>query len=89
MHETIKDTTQRVAMEELNTKVKIIKHLGILEYTKGSGLGYPISLIFLVKPLSKIVGGEQARQIAFFDKPPSKTLPEVKDIIKKNFKTSF
>jgi len=89
MHETLKDTVQRVGEEELNTKVKILKSLGILEYTKGSGLGCPISVTFLVKPINKIVGGEQARVVDFFIDPPSKTLPEVKDYIKKGFKTSF
>ncbi len=84
MHETLKDTVDRVAIEELNTKVKIKKMLGFLEYTDGSGLGYPISAVFLVQSLSKkLVGGEQAKTIDYFKKLPKKTLPEVKRFLKR------
>src|SRR3989344_6948849 len=51
MGETLKDTVQRVAKEELNTRVKIQKLFGFLEYTDGGGLGYPISAVFMVTPL--------------------------------------
>ena len=57
MGEVLKDTVKRVALEELNTKVKIKRLLGFLEYMEGSGLGYPISAVFLVKPLSKKITG--------------------------------
>ena len=84
MGERLKDTVQRVAREELNTKVKIKKLLGINEYVDGSGLGYPIAAVFLVQPLNKIiVGGEQARTVDYFTKIPEKTLPEVKRFLKK------
>lgn len=84
--ERLKDTAQRVAKEELNTKVKIIKFIDHIEYTQGSGYGFPISAAFLVKPLSKkLVGGSQAREIGFFKKLPPKTLPEVRKFLKKEF----
>ncbi len=44
---TLKDTVQRVAKEELNTRVKIQKLFGFLEYTDGDGLGYPINAVFV------------------------------------------
>lgn len=37
MREALKDTIQRVAKEELNTKVEIKKLLGFLEYNEGIG----------------------------------------------------
>lgn len=84
--ETLKNTVQRVAKEELNTKVKIKKLLGFLEYTDGSGLGYPISAVFIVKPLTKeLAGGEQAKTIGYFNTIPEKTLPEVKKFLKREF----
>lgn len=86
MGETLEDTIQRVAMEELNTKVKTIKLLGIHEYTDGSGLGYPISAAFQVEPLDQAVGGKQAKTIGYFTQIPRKTLPEVKKFIKKYLK---
>ena len=86
MGETLKDTVQRVASEELNTKVEIKKHLGFLEYTNGSGIGYPISAVFLVKPHNKTVGGEQAKEVNYFKIIPEKTLSEVKRYLKENFK---
>ncbi len=87
MGETLKDTVQRVAQEELNTKVKIKRLLGILEYTDGSGLGYPIAVVFLVQPIKKkIIGGEQAKTIGYFTEVPEKTIPEVNKFIKKNIK---
>lgn len=86
MGETLKDTAKRVALEELNTNVRIEKFLGFLEYTKGSGLGYPIAAVFIVKPLSKkLVGGDQAKTIEFFNALPEKTLPEVKRFLEKEF----
>ncbi|OGM20720.1 hypothetical protein A2714_03490 [Candidatus Woesebacteria bacterium RIFCSPHIGHO2_01_FULL_38_9] len=89
MGETLKDTVKRVAQEELNTKVKIKKLLGFLEYSDGGGLGYPISAVFIVTPLSKnLQGGEQAKEINFFKSVPEKTLPEVKRFLKNNFNIS-
>jgi len=86
MNETLKDTVERVALEELNTKIEIIKRLGILEYTEGSGLGYPKAIVFLIKPLSKkLVGGEEARTIKYFSHLPEKTLPEVKKFVQREF----
>lgn len=82
MHETIKEAAERVAQEELNTKIKIKKLLAVLEYTQGSGLGYPISVMLLVKPLAKkLVGGKQAKTIGYFKTLPEKTLPEVKKFL--------
>lgn len=86
MGETLVEAVQRVAKEELNTKVKIKKLITVHEYTKGSGLGYPIAAAFLVDPVNEIIGGEQARSVDFFTKIPPKTLPEVKDFIKANIK---
>lgn len=89
MNETLKQTIQRVAKEELNIKVEIKKLLGLLEYTQGSGLGYPISAVFLVKPLTrKLVGGKQAKEIGYFKNLPEKTLPEVRKFLKKEFNLS-
>jgi ADP-ribose pyrophosphatase YjhB (NUDIX family) len=84
MGETLKDAVQRVAEEELSTKVKIKKLLGFLEYTDGSSIGLPIAAVFLVRPLSKVVGGKQARNVDYFSVTPEKTLPEVKRFIKRN-----
>lgn len=86
--ETTFDTIKRVAMEELNAKVKMIKLVTVLNYNMGSGLGYPISAVYKVKPLTKnLVGGEQAKNIAYFKTPPTKTLPEVKKFLKNYGKT--
>ena len=87
MGEILKQTVERVAKEELNVKVRIIKLYGFLEYTEGSGSGYPISATFIVKPLSKdLVGGEQTKEIGYFKTPPQKTLPEVKKFLRRNYK---
>jgi len=89
MGETLEDTVQGVAKEELNTAVKVKKLLGVHEYTEGSGLGYPIAAVFLVHPLNKkIIGGRQARLVDYFKDIPEKTLPEVKKFISENFKLS-
>lgn len=86
--ETLHDTVKRVASEELNTKVEIIKPLGFLEYTDGSGFGYSISAVFLVMPHSAISGSKQAKEVVYFTKLPPKTLPEVGKYLKKNFNLS-
>ena len=83
--ETLEDTVNRVSEEELSTKVEIQKLLGVLEYTEGSGFGYPISVVFKVKPKGVIVGGEQAKTIGFFKKLPQKTLPELRKFLKREF----
>ncbi len=83
MRETLEEAIQRVAEEELNTKVKIIRQVGMQEYPK-SGLGYSIAAVFLVEPLSEMKGGEQAHEIKFFSAPPGETLPEVKEFLEEN-----
>lgn len=66
-------------MEELTTRVEIKKLLGFLEYTRGSGFGYPISAVFMVRPQTqKLAGGQQTKEIGYFTSPPEKTIPEVK-----------
>lgn len=86
MKETLKEAVQRVAQEELNTKVTIREFITFLEYTEGSGFGYPISAIFMVEPKSKsLVGGKQARTIDYFNTLPEKTLPEVKRFLSNQF----
>ena len=86
--ESLKNTIQRVAKEELNTKVKIIKLISLLEYGYGSGLGYPISAVYSVKPVSKkVAGGKQAKEIGYFKILPENTLPEVKKFLKTNFRS--
>ena len=88
MGETLRETAQRVALEELNIKVKVKKLLGVHEYTKGSGLGYPIAVVFLVEPLGKIVGGKQAKSVSYYTRIPDRILPEVKIFIKKHLTIS-
>lgn len=78
--ESMEDAIQRVGMEELQTRLKVKKLLGINEYHK-SGFGYPLAATYLVEAQGKLLGGEQAREIGFFKKLPEKTLPEVKEFI--------
>ncbi len=89
MGELFEDTVQRVAQEELNTEVKILKPLGFLEYSEGSSLGWTKAAVFLVKPLSKrLVGGKQAKEINYFARLPEDTLPEVKRFLLQRFNLS-
>jgi len=82
--ESMTGAIQRVAQEELGTKVDVKRLLGINEYTK-SGYGYPLAATYLVEPLGKMEGGEQAREIKFYKNMPKKTLPEVVSFVNNLF----
>lgn len=88
MGETLKNAINRIAHEELAAKVEIKKMIGYIEYKKGSGFGYPISVLFLVVPLSsKLEVGKQTKEIGYFISPPPKTIIEVKKFIKGLYET--
>ncbi len=78
--ETIEKAIERIAKEELNTTVKVIKNLGYIEYLWEEGRErHSISFPFLVK----IISGEikldfQASEFSFFKSIPENVVPEQK-----------
>lgn len=86
INETLKNTAQRVAMEELKTGIKIIKSLGFLEYTEWGDFGQAVSITFLVKTLGEPKKGRQTQQIGYFTNLPNRTLPDVKRYLESEFR---
>ena len=87
-NESPENAVQRVAKEELGVKVKIVKLLGVISFHNYIGLGHPISIAYLVKPLSPIKGPvSQASAIKYFKTPPPKTIKKQKDFFKKHLIT--
>jgi ADP-ribose pyrophosphatase YjhB (NUDIX family) len=79
--ESLKEAVKRVAKEELNLKVKIIKNIGKIEYLKNlKEKKHVISLIFLVKIVSgKIKLDNQATDYIFSKKIPPNTIKEQRE----------
>lgn len=85
MGESVQNTIQRVAQEELGIGVEVIKQLGYLEYPseqKERGYGYSIALVFLCKPLSdQITLDDQVSHHQFFKEIPENTIIEQKNFL--------
>ncbi len=71
--EKLAEAVQRVAQDELGTKVEIKKLLGIIEYSnKYQAGGHPFGVAYLVKPLTTNLRiNEQAKSVKFFQELPS------------------
>jgi len=87
MYESVTDTINRVAMEELGIELEVIKMLGYLEYPtekKERGYGYSVALSFLCRPLTtKIVLDDQVDDCKFFKELPENTIAETKEFLSK------
>ncbi len=82
MSETIKEAAARVAKEEANLEIEIIKTLGVIEYFKEHSIGQSIGLVLLVKPISgELQGSKQAKEIQYFDHLPESTIEEQKKFL--------
>lgn len=82
MGETIKEAAERVAKEETNLEIEIIKTLGVVEYFQEHAIGQSIGLVLLVKPVSgELQGSKQAKEIQYFDHIPENTIEEQKKFL--------
>lgn len=83
--EKINKALQRIAQAEIGSKVKVIKLLGTMEFPPDEITQQTVSIVYLVKPLSKKLHGSwQAKEIKFFKKIPTKTIKEQKLFLQKN-----
>ncbi len=81
--EKLKDAINRISCEELGSKVKIVKLLGVIEYFPPSVHGHSISLVYLCEPkLKKLRGSWQATEVEYFKKIPQKTIKQQKRFLK-------
>ncbi len=88
--ETLEDSIQRIAKEELNIEVEIEKLLGYMEFFKdrpgsfgNEAYGQTVSLGFLVKYKSgEVKGGFQGKEIRTFDKIPENMVEEHEAFLK-------
>ncbi|MFA7301429.1 MAG: NUDIX domain-containing protein [Candidatus Shapirobacteria bacterium] len=88
MREKITDAIQRVAVEEIGTKVIVKKFLGYVEYfseVTERGFGYTVSLTFLctLPKNVKITLDDQVTKFDFFKSLPDNTVLEQKEFINK------
>jgi len=85
--ESSESAIQRVAKEELNVEVSVIKLLGYIEYfseVEKRGFGYAVSLAFLCKlESSDIKLDDQASKSQFFKVIPENTVTEQKAFFEK------
>ncbi len=83
--EKIDNAIQRIAQDEIGSKVKVIKLLGTMEFPPDEITKQSVSITYLVKPLGKKLNGSwQAKEIKFFKKIPAKTIKEQKLFLQKN-----
>ncbi|MFV1917470.1 MAG: NUDIX hydrolase [Patescibacteria group bacterium] len=82
--EPIKHAVDRIVKEELGIKIKILEHLGIIEYYMAGGL-HTVANTYLAKIVSgKPKGSEQGGDIEFYRKVPQNTIPVQKKFINKH-----
>jgi len=76
--EKLVETTKRVAKEELGIGIKIIKFLGIIEYSiKNESGRHTVTIEHLVQQESgEIRGSDQGEEIGFFKVIPNNMHPE-------------
>jgi len=73
--EPILHAIDRIVEDELGVKVKIIKHLGVIEYFENDGR-HTISNAYLAEIKGgKPKGSKQGKEIAYFKKPPENCIP--------------
>lgn len=87
--EPVEQAVCRIAQNELGVKIKIVKHLGIIDYLR-DGYKHTVSNAFLAKvesgnPQSR----EQAEEVKFFTTLPPKTHKLQKEFLLKNWKNIF
>ncbi len=82
--ETLEQAVSRVAEDELSVKVKIIKQLGTIEYSRNGKSGYehPLGIAYLVSIVSgKLRGSYQAKNIKAFQTLPKAMIFEQKKFL--------
>lgn len=80
--EKIGNAIKRVALEETGLKVKIVRLIGVIEYSKISGFGHSVGMAYLLRVVSgKLRGSKQARKINYFNAVPDKTIHEQADFL--------
>lgn len=83
--ETLKKAVKRVVKDETGLNVKVVKILGVIEFTKTPDGMHAISVAIEVFPLSGILRGSyQGWEIDFFKKYPKPSIAEHKSFLIKN-----
>jgi len=77
--EPILHAIKRIVKEELGIKVKVIKHLGVIEYLKEEGR-HTITNVYLAKiKEGSPRGSDQAKEIGYFKKLTENCVPPQKN----------
>ncbi len=91
LEESITDSVNRIALEELGSKIDIIDNIGIIDFAyDGStrSIGLVFKCLLKTKP-SDIKLDYQANKWSFFSEPPNNTIKEHYDFIKKYYSASI
>lgn len=82
--ESIDHAIDRIVLDELGVKVKVIKPLGVIEYFNDDGR-HTVSNAFLAEIIEgELRGGEQGQELAIFNEIPDNCIPEQKAFLAKN-----
>lgn len=80
--EDLEDAAQRIAQSEIGIRVCLEKLLGVAEFTGNNIIGHGVSLVFLVRPLSKRLQGSAAgRNLGFFKVLPTPIIEEHRNLL--------
>lgn len=84
--ESIMDALHRIAKEEINVDIEIIRFLGYVDWEKNkNSFGHSVSLVFLAKILKGEVKTDfQAKEAKFFKKLPENIIAENKKFIEEH-----
>jgi len=84
--ESVLNAVHRIAKEELNVAVKIIKFLGYVDWDANkNAVGHSVSLVFLTKITKGVIKTDfQAKEARFFKKLPENIVEEDKKFIEEN-----
>lgn len=85
---SIEETIQKVAKDELGTKVKIIQFIGFDELFKSQQIiSHTIALAYLVKPLGDIKLNAEASAFDYFENLPEDIIKDQKEFLQSLKKT--
>ncbi len=86
--EPVRHAIDRIVLDELGVKVRVLQHLGIIEYFEDDGR-HTVSNAYLAEiKAGKPRGSNQGTSIAFFQKPPQNCIPLQKKFLENYLATS-
>ena len=87
LNETLGEAARRIAKEELDIEIEILKQLGVMEFINEGGVRHSVSIAFLVSYKSGTISiNDEADDYKIFHEVPENTIIEHKKFLNKHLK---